>query len=68
MGRIILSNFFTNMPKFEEYENEFKRLYPSYSDEHLREIFEFRVKFWKWLIENFDLFFNPPINESNNIL
>lgn len=46
------------MLSFEEYKDEFKKLYPDYSDEKLKEIFESRVKFWKWLIENFDLFFN----------
>lgn len=46
------------MIDFEEYNNKFKRLYPNYSEEQLRETFELRVNFWKWLIENFDLFFN----------
>jgi len=35
------------MPKFEEYADEFKKLYPFYSDEQLREVFELKVNFWK---------------------
>lgn len=46
------------MLNFDEYKDEFKKLYPTYSDEKLKELFELRVKFWNWLIENFDLFFN----------
>ena len=46
------------MLNFDAYKDEFKKLYPTYSDEKLKELFELRVKFWNWLIENFDLFFN----------
>jgi hypothetical protein len=35
------------MPKFEDYKEDFKKIYPEYSEEVLREIFELRVKFWK---------------------
>ncbi len=46
------------MPKFEDYEEEFKKLFPDYTEEKLREVFELRVQFWRWIIENFDLFFD----------
>jgi len=46
------------MLNFLEHKDEFKKLYPSYSDEKIEEIFELRVQFWEWLVENFDLFFN----------
>lgn len=34
------------MLNFDEYKDEFKKLYPTYSDEKLKELFELRVKFW----------------------
>lgn len=36
-----------NMPKFEKYRDELQRLYPDYSEEQLKEVFELRVDFWK---------------------
>lgn len=53
---VILNN--KNMPKFEDYEEEFKILLPDYTEEKLREVFELRVQFWRWIVENFDLFYD----------
>lgn len=46
------------MLNFEKYESELKKLHPNLTEDQLKEIFESRVKFWQWLIENYDLFFN----------
>ena len=35
------------MLNLEAYKDEFKKLYPDYSNEKLKEIFELKVKFWK---------------------
>lgn len=48
----------TNMLNFEKHKDEYKKLYPNYSDKELKYIFELRVEFWEWLIKNYDLFFN----------
>ena len=46
------------MLKFEEYEEELKKILPDYTDEQLKKVFELKVNFWTWIIENFDLFYN----------
>lgn len=46
------------MPKFEDYEEELKKILPDYTEEKLREFFEWLVNFRTWIIENFDLFFD----------
>ena len=56
------------MLDFEEYKEELRIMYPNFADKQLKEIFELRVKFWEWLIDNFDLFFNVKNDESNHIL
>ena len=35
------------MLDFNEYRDSFQKLYPTYSEEQLNEIFELRVNFWK---------------------
>jgi len=35
------------MLNFEKHRNKFKELFPTYSEEQLKEIFELRVNFWK---------------------
>lgn len=45
------------MPNFEECKDEYKKLYPDYSESELKILFNLRVEFWEWLIENYDLFF-----------
>ncbi len=56
------------MLDFNEYRDNFRKLYPNYSEEQLKEVFELMVDFWKWMIENFDIFFNTDNYESNNLL
>jgi len=46
------------MLKFEEYKEELEKLLPNYTEEQLKEVFELRVQFWRWIVENFDLFYN----------
>lgn len=46
------------MLKFEEYEDRFKQLYPNYTEEQLREVFDLRLWFRRWIVENFELFYN----------
>lgn len=52
----------------EEYKQRLKEIYPEYTDKEIDELLELTIDFWKWLIENFDLFFNNYSNESNHIL
>lgn len=40
-----------------KYKQRLKLLYPNYTDEKLEEIYQLRLEFWKWLVENFDLFY-----------
>jgi hypothetical protein len=35
------------MLDFNEYRDSFKKLYPNYLEEQLKEIFDLRVNFWK---------------------
>ncbi len=42
----------------QKYKQRLKLLYPHYSDKQLETIYELRLKFWVWIIENFDLFYN----------
>lgn len=46
------------MLDFNEYRDNFKKLFPTYTEEELEYTFEVWVDFWKWLIENFDIFFD----------
>lgn len=46
------------MLDFNEYKEDFERLFPTYSEEELKEFFELLVDFYKWMVENFDKFFD----------
>jgi hypothetical protein len=35
------------MLDFNDYRDSFQKLYPNYSEEQLKEIFDLRVNFWK---------------------
>lgn len=40
---------------YEKYRERFEELYPDMSEEQRIEIFEMRIVFWLWLVENYDL-------------
>lgn len=42
----------------EKYKQKLKEIYPDYTDEEIEKLVELMIDFRKWLIENFDLFFN----------
>ena len=46
------------MLDFNEYRDNFKKLFPTYSEEELEYTFEVWVDFWEWMIKNFDVFFD----------
>jgi len=41
-----------------EYRERLKVVYPDYTDEQIEELIELRVNFWRWMIQNFDKFFD----------
>ena len=46
------------MLDYKDFEDDLKKLLPNFSDEKLREIFELRLDFWAWIIENLDTFYD----------
>lgn len=46
------------MLDFNEYKEDFGKLFPTYSEEEQKEAFDLLVDFWEWLIKNFDKFFD----------
>ena len=46
------------MLDFNEHRDSFKKLFPTYTEEELEYTFEVWVDFWKWMVENFDIFFD----------
>lgn len=46
------------MLDFNEYRDNFKKLFPTYTEEELEYTFEVWVDFWKGMVENFDIFFD----------
>ena len=45
------------MLNYEDFEDDLKKILPNCSDEQLRKIFELRLDFWAWIIENLDTFY-----------
>ncbi len=46
------------MLDFNEYRDNFKKLFPTYSEEELEYTFEVWVDFREWMVKNFDKFFD----------
>lgn len=41
-----------------KYRKRLKEAWPHLSDEQIEEMIERRVEFWRWMVENFDKFFD----------
>lgn len=46
------------MLDFNEYKEDFGKLFPKYTEEEQKETFDLLVDFWEWMIKNFDVFFD----------
>lgn len=42
-----------NKIDFNKYKDRLKEIYPSYNNEELKQVLEYRVKFWNVIIYNF---------------
>lgn len=42
----------------KQYFEMLKIVYPEYSDKQIIELIELKIEFWRWLIENFDNYFD----------
>lgn len=46
------------MLDFNEYKEDFGKLFPKYTEEEQKETFDLLVDFLEWMIKNFDVFFD----------
>lgn len=43
--------------RMEKYKQKLKEIYPNYNNNQIEKVYKLRLKFWLWIIENFNSFY-----------